>query len=409
MTANILQSQPVSVSPKPDASTTSIAKPPGNGGLADASVDKGAFSETMEQALESYSAEDALAADTLLPSEQGKLLPLNGNNLPLDKSELADVIVSAEIKESDIEPDIDGDEKLYINELISKKESQLGSSKISNTEKTPSGLEVVISNSANQKESSLKRDGQTPLSKTSVELDLSQKSEFPKQFQIRNEALTGQDVVREIPPMALLQNKSNVSVPVLAPVVKIAESLIASKTDVKSIMIAEETLSNINLTSALKTDAASSAKGLPVVTVASSYTSNVWGDELSNSVRYLVGKNIQNAEIKINPQNLGPIEIKISMVNEQTNVQFISQFPQVREALEQAMPRLRDMLGESGVELGDADVSQDSFDNNQNNQEKLNSEFQSNYALDDGGEVDTDGVITTTVNIQAESTIDYYV
>ena len=409
MTATIFQPQATYAASKSDAASSNVAKPLAKEGLADGTVDKGGFAETMEQALESNDSKDALAEGVLLSSDEGELLPLDGKNLPLESVE------SIESEEATVLPgfaaatktEVDGDGKLYLSDKVLNKETHLENASLNKAEKRLSGFESAIKSPINLKENIAKHDSTAGLVKTNVDGDLSQKSDLAKQFQLRSEVATNQEAVRELPAVALLKNNASIAVPVVSPMVKISENFVSSKSDVKSIAIAEEALSNVSLTSALKTDAVSAAKGLPVVTVASPYTSNVWGDELSGTVRYLVSKNIQNAEIRINPQNLGPIEIKISMVNEQPNVQFLSQFPQVREALEQALPRLRDMMGESGVELGDAGVSDHSFDNDQNNQEKLNSDLHNSYVLDE--DVDAESVITTQVNIRAESTIDYYV
>ena len=61
----------------------------------------------------------------------------------------------------------------------------------------------------------------------------------------------------------------------------------------------------------------------------------------------------------LTPPHLGRIEISIQIGADLSTAQFVSASPQVREALEQAMPRLREMLAESGISLGQANVSSD--------------------------------------------------
>ena len=76
--------------------------------------------------------------------------------------------------------------------------------------------------------------------------------------------------------------------------------------------------------------------------------------------QWMIGQHLQQAEIRLNPPELGLLEVKIQIQSDQANVSFSSPNAQVREALESALPRLREMFSESGLELGNASVSQDS-------------------------------------------------
>ena len=86
-----------------------------------------------------------------------------------------------------------------------------------------------------------------------------------------------------------------------------------------------------------------------------------WGQGMGKQVLWMVNQNISRAEIRLNPANLGPLEVRIDMENDQVNVAFSSRHADVREAVEQAMPRLREMLEDKGLNLSDTDVSQHSF------------------------------------------------
>ena len=61
------------------------------------------------------------------------------------------------------------------------------------------------------------------------------------------------------------------------------------------------------------------------------------------------------------PQHMGPIEVRVQMQNDQAMVSFTAQHGATREAIEAALPRLRDMLNEQNVNVVDIDVSQHSF------------------------------------------------
>jgi flagellar hook-length control protein FliK len=90
-----------------------------------------------------------------------------------------------------------------------------------------------------------------------------------------------------------------------------------------------------------------------------------WDQAMGERVVWMARSNIQQAQIQLNPRELGPIEIKISMQNDQTHVNFVAHHATTRDAIEAALPRLREMLGEQGLNLGQADVSQHSFGDNQ--------------------------------------------
>jgi flagellar hook-length control protein FliK len=86
-----------------------------------------------------------------------------------------------------------------------------------------------------------------------------------------------------------------------------------------------------------------------------------WDKALGERIQWMVGQGVQRASIKLNPANLGPMEVRIQVQNDQASVQFTSAHSVVREALEAALPRLRDMFDSAGVELGEVDVSGQSF------------------------------------------------
>lgn len=85
-----------------------------------------------------------------------------------------------------------------------------------------------------------------------------------------------------------------------------------------------------------------------------------WGQQVGDRVQWMVSQNMQSAEIRLSPPELGSMEIRIQLQGDQANVSFTSPHGQVRDALDAALPRLREMLEESGLTLGDVNVSQQS-------------------------------------------------
>ena len=111
----------------------------------------------------------------------------------------------------------------------------------------------------------------------------------------------------------------------------------------------------------LAPDAVATARPvLPTTTVETPFRQPGWDQALSERVLWAANQKMQSAEIKLNPPQLGPIEVRIQMHQDQAQVSFTSQHAAVREALEAALPRLREMFSASGFEL-DVNVSQHSF------------------------------------------------
>ena len=107
---------------------------------------------------------------------------------------------------------------------------------------------------------------------------------------------------------------------------------------------------------------ASTPSGLPTITLGTPLNQGGWDQALGERIQWMAGQKLQGAQIKLNPANLGPMEVRIQMQNEQqASIQFTSTHGVVREALEAALPRLREMFEASGVELVDVDVSGQSF------------------------------------------------
>ena len=74
----------------------------------------------------------------------------------------------------------------------------------------------------------------------------------------------------------------------------------------------------------------------------------------------MIGEQQHVAELHINPPDLGPLEIKLTMDDRQATALFTSPHSAVREAVEAALPRLREVLADSGITLGNASVTADS-------------------------------------------------
>lgn len=81
--------------------------------------------------------------------------------------------------------------------------------------------------------------------------------------------------------------------------------------------------------------------------------------QLHQKVNLMLTDQLQQAEIQLDPLGLGKMKIQIQLdASSQASVHFVVQHGQTREMLEQAMPRLRDMLAGQGIQLGQTLVQQ---------------------------------------------------
>lgn len=78
-------------------------------------------------------------------------------------------------------------------------------------------------------------------------------------------------------------------------------------------------------------------------------------------VMWLSSQNLKSAEIQLDPAELGRLEIRISLNQEQTQISFASPHASVREALEGQMYRLREMFSQQGLDQFDVNVSDQSL------------------------------------------------
>jgi flagellar hook-length control protein FliK len=99
----------------------------------------------------------------------------------------------------------------------------------------------------------------------------------------------------------------------------------------------------------------------PVAALEARVGARGWDQGLGDKLVWMAGQRQQVAELHLNPPDLGPLKITLTLNNDQASAQFVSAHAQVREAIETAMPRLREMLADSGITLGNASVSTGAF------------------------------------------------
>ncbi|WP_458524992.1 flagellar hook-length control protein FliK [Onishia taeanensis] len=84
--------------------------------------------------------------------------------------------------------------------------------------------------------------------------------------------------------------------------------------------------------------------------------SQQWQQQLGQQLLGMTQRGEQQMELKLHPADLGPLSVSLKVAEHGAQAQFLSAHPQVRSALEQAIPQLREALAQQGITLGDTSV-----------------------------------------------------
>jgi len=114
-------------------------------------------------------------------------------------------------------------------------------------------------------------------------------------------------------------------------------------------------LAQLQAQAAKMADAVGNPAAVPGDRIPARVGSQAWDNQVSQRIVYMVGKE-QAATLTLNPPDLGPVQIVLNVSNDQASVAFSAEQLEVRQALENALPRLREMMSESGIALNNATV-----------------------------------------------------
>lgn len=97
--------------------------------------------------------------------------------------------------------------------------------------------------------------------------------------------------------------------------------------------------------------------GAPTDRIAARVGTPGWDQQVGQKVVWMVAGQEQSASLTLNPPDMGPMQVVLSVTNDQASVTFSAAQPEVRQALEDAMPKLREMMNDAGIALGNASVN----------------------------------------------------
>jgi len=111
------------------------------------------------------------------------------------------------------------------------------------------------------------------------------------------------------------------------------------------------------------TTSASFSPNAPVVSVPASLSlpdgqlDGQWGQQFAERVGWVIQAKVPRAQVRLHPEHMGPIEMAIEVDEQVARVQFNAAHPLTRDAIEQSLPKLKEMLQQQGLSLEQADVS----------------------------------------------------
>lgn len=127
--------------------------------------------------------------------------------------------------------------------------------------------------------------------------------------------------------------------------------------------------------------------------------------QLQQRVNLLMNLNMQEVEIRLDPPELGSMQIRVRTDAEQAHVNFMVQNQQAKEALEQSLPRLRELLAEQGLALGESQIQHGEQQGDQQDEQQT-AQQQNSEQTAQSSESEQQGQIKT---LKQEQGIDYYV
>ncbi len=133
-------------------------------------------------------------------------------------------------------------------------------------------------------------------------------------------------------------------------------------------------------------------------------------EAVKDKVMLMISQKLQQFDITLDPPELGNIQVRVNLQGEQAVVNFMVQSQQTKDALEQNMHKLKELLAEQGVDVGDANVEQQSQQSANEEDSAAGKNSQLNAELDSMAEAND--VVAHTLSAKmidfSTTSVDYY-
>tara|TARA_R110002096_G_scaffold149296_1_gene310591 strand:- start:5905 stop:7653 length:1749 start_codon:yes stop_codon:yes gene_type:complete len=147
------------------------------------------------------------------------------------------------------------------------------------------------------------------------------------------------------------------------------------------------------------------------ITAINTETIAIYRKDFANAVKdkvmVMINQKIQQVDIQLDPPEMGNIHVRVNLQNEQAAVQFIVQNQQAKEALEQNIGKLREMLAENGVDVGDANIEQRQAQEQNDNGFNGQNGNDSSCGVADGGSNENEHAVANVLKVSSTG-VDYY-
>ncbi|WP_318509167.1 flagellar hook-length control protein FliK [Photobacterium leiognathi] len=124
------------------------------------------------------------------------------------------------------------------------------------------------------------------------------------------------------------------------------------------------------------------------------------GEQISERINMMMAKNLKQVDIRLDPPELGKIQIKLTLNQDQASVQFTVNNSQTRDMVEHAMPRLREMMHQQGLQLAQGSVSQD------NSSQFAQQQFTQQQQSEQQASSSSEGVLTSSQEPESDKHLD---
>ncbi|AXY00585.1 flagellar hook-length control protein FliK [Vibrio alfacsensis] len=133
-------------------------------------------------------------------------------------------------------------------------------------------------------------------------------------------------------------------------------------------------------------------------------TKELANDQVAEKVQMMMSKNLKNLDIRLDPPELGRMQIRMTMNNDIANVHFTVANSQARDLIEQTLPRLREMLAQQGMQLADSSVQQQSGGQQQRQYAASEQQGQgtSGRGFAQAGDENVDGDVNLDLNVSTK-------
>ena len=177
------------------------------------------------------------------------------------------------------------------------------------------------------------------------------------------------------------------------------------------------TQSNVDYNPAVQANTGSQMPTQPAVkasetyTVASHVRSPQFANEAAQTMHLAINSRVQQAEIRMTPENMGPIQLQIKMNGTDVSLTIAVQQPDTKQAIELSLPKLREMLADSGMNLGQTNLSQDMSSwqqANRDSQQQTGPSGQSGRSWQTNHEGELTPILMVRPNLHSDRMLDLY-